>query len=614
MTQAFTVSNTGDGDVVVGTSILSGPDVGAFAFVSGKNGFTIVPGGTNVIEVRFNAPTEGLKTATLTIPSNDPDENPVTIQLTGTGGPITPPVFMEMRQGGSAGSVNVQTAINLTGVNGDLYLAAISTRPTRTVNTVTGLGLSWTRVSTQCGGQNLTGIELWWAQGAATTGNVAATLATAPTSAVIAVTRYSGVASTSPVAPLVRGNINGVNGACAGGTNSAAYSFNPTTTSIQSLVIGAVALRQRIHTPGAGYIERAEVGQGTGTSRAGLALVEQAVPAPTSLPLNGTLDLTTDWAVIGVQVRPNTGAPIADIDVDPNPEHDYGDVLVGTTASQTFTVRNFGGANLQVSGATLMGGQAGEFSITNGGAPFTVAPGATHNVDLRFAPTSGGPKSTTLQLTTDDPDEGSIDVALSGNALVAPEIDVVPAANNYGVIWLGQNSSHTFTVRNIGSADLQVTTSSLVGGDAGEFGITSGGGAFTLTPGSTHNIDVRFVPTSVGPKAAALRLASNDDNEATFDVSLSGSGITPPDVASTPGSHNFGDVLINTNTSRTFVITNLGGADLQVTASSAGGRSGGRVCHYLGRRVVHAVAPAPLATLTSALRRRRPGPRPRRSA
>ena len=246
-------------------------------------------------------------------------------------------------------------------------------------------------------------------------------------------------------------------------------------------------------------------------------------------------------------------------------------MLVGATASQTFAIRNFGGANLQVSGATLVGGQAGEFSITNGGAPFTVAPGATHNVDLRFAPTSGGPKSTTLQLTTDDPDEGSIDVALSGNALVAPEIDVVPAANNYGVIWLGQNSSHTFAVRNIGSADLQVTTTSLVGGDAGEFGITSGGGAFTLTPGSTHNMDVRFVPTSVGPKTAALRLASNDENEATFDVSLSGSGITPPDIASTPGSHNYGDVLINTNTSRTFVITNLGGADLQVTASTLGG-------------------------------------------
>jgi hypothetical protein len=561
--------------VVVGTSTLSGPDVGAFAFVSGKNGFTIVPGGTNVIEVRFNAPTEGPKTATLTIPSNDPDENPVTIQLTGTGGPITPPVFMEMQQGGSASSVNVQTSTNLTGVNGDLYLAAISTRPTRTVNTVTGLGLTWTRVSTQCGGRNLTGVELWWAQGAATTGNVNATLVSAPTSAVIAVTRYSGVAPTNPVAPLVRGNTNGVNGACSGGTDSAAYSFNVTTTSIQSLVIGAVAVRHRTHTPGAGYTERAEVGQGSTTSRAGLVIVEQAVPASTSLALNGTLSNTVDWAVIGIQVRPYTGAPIADIDIDPNPEHDYGDVFVGATASRTFTIRNFGGANLQVSASTLVGGEAGEFAITNGGAPFTVAPGATHNLDLRFAPTSGGPKSTTLQLATDDPDESSIDVALTGNAVVAPEIDVVPAANNYGVIWLGQNASQTFAIRNIGSADLQVTTTSLVGADAGEFAVTSGGGAFTLVPGATHNVDVRFAPTSVGPKTAALRLASNDENEATFDVSLSGTGINPPDIASTPGTHNYGDVLIMTNTSRTFVITNQGGADLQVTASSlAGGQTG----------------------------------------
>ena len=470
VTHAFTVSNTGNGDVVVGTSTLTGPDAGAFAFVSGKAGFTIAPGASNLIEVRFNAPTSGPKSATLTIPSNDPDENPISIQLTGTGGPITPPAFVEMRQGGSAGSVNVTTSANLTGVNGHLYLAAVSTRPTRTVNSVTGLGLTWTRAAAQCGGQNLTGVELWWAQGAATTGTVGATLASAPTSAVIAVTRYSGVAPTNPVAPLVRGNTNGVNGACSGGTDGAAYSFNVTTTSIQSVVIGAVAVRQQTHTPGAGYTERAEVGQGTGTSRAGLVLVEQAVPASTSLALNGSLSNTTDWAVIGVQVRPNTGVPIADIDINPNPEHDYGDVFVGATAARTFAIRNLGGADLHVSASSLVGGLAGEFAITLGGAPFTVAPGATQNVDVRFAPTSGGPKSTTLRFTSDDPDESPIDVALSGNGVVAPEIDVVPAASNYGVVWLGANASRTFTIRNLGSADLQVTATSLVGGDAGEFG------------------------------------------------------------------------------------------------------------------------------------------------
>ena len=86
MTQGFTVSNTGTGNLVVGASTLTGPDAGAFAFVSGQAGFTIAPGASSLIEVRFSPPTEGPKSATLTIPSNDPDENPILIPLTGTGG------------------------------------------------------------------------------------------------------------------------------------------------------------------------------------------------------------------------------------------------------------------------------------------------------------------------------------------------------------------------------------------------------------------------------------------------------------------------------------------------------------------------------------------------
>ena len=82
---------------------------------------------------------------------------------------------MEVRQGGSASSSSVTTATSLTGVNGHLYLAAVSSKPYIAVSTVTGLGLTWTRVAAQCGGRNQTGIELWWAQGAATTGTVTAT-------------------------------------------------------------------------------------------------------------------------------------------------------------------------------------------------------------------------------------------------------------------------------------------------------------------------------------------------------------------------------------------------------------------------------------------------------
>ena len=77
VTQTFTISNTGTSDLVVGASTLTGTDAAAFAITSGQAGFTIAPGGNNTIQVRFTPPTTGPKSATLSIPTNDADENPV---------------------------------------------------------------------------------------------------------------------------------------------------------------------------------------------------------------------------------------------------------------------------------------------------------------------------------------------------------------------------------------------------------------------------------------------------------------------------------------------------------------------------------------------------------
>jgi hypothetical protein len=112
------------------------------------------------------------------------------------------------------------------------------------------------------------------------------------------------VSATSPIAPFVAGNSNGINGACANGVDSSAYSFNGTTTQSNTLVVGVVTMRTATNTPGAGYIERAEMTQSTGGNMVGVALVDRAVTTPTTLPLNGTLSGAVDWAVIGAQLRP----------------------------------------------------------------------------------------------------------------------------------------------------------------------------------------------------------------------------------------------------------------------------------------------------------------------
>ncbi len=107
-----------------------------------------------------------------------------------------------------------------------------------------------------------------------------------------------------------------------------------------------------------------------------------------------------------------------------------GEVTIGSNASQTLVVSNAGNAALQVTATSLTGSHAGEFTIASGGAPFTLAPAATHNLVLRFTPASAGAKSANLNLTSNDPDENPLVVAVTGNGRTPPASAYVLLADN----------------------------------------------------------------------------------------------------------------------------------------------------------------------------------------
>ena len=97
------------------------------------------------------------------------------------------------------------------------------------------------------------------------------------------------------------------------------------------------------------------------------------------------------------------------------------------------------------------------------------------------------------------------------------------------------------TVQNNGTTDLLFTGPGifLTGAEAGEFLITNSPSTAPLAPGATREISVAFDPSSVGIKSASLSITSNDPDDATSEISLSGTGIqftpTPtPTLTSTP--------------------------------------------------------------------------------
>jgi uncharacterized repeat protein (TIGR02543 family) len=221
-------------------------------------------------------------------------------------------VHEETQTGSSSSSTTVTTSANLTGVSGNLYLAAISMQPRKSVVAVTGLGLSWTLVKTQCSGLNTIAVEVWMAQGTPSDdAAVTATFAGAPSATVIAASRYSGVAAVNPVGAVISGNTNGANASatCSGGAASSSYSFDLVTTVNETMVYSAVAMKARTHIPGEGYMERAEIKEVGGSLISSIAVEDKTVTAAGTVTVNGSLSGTADWAEVGLEIRPQGAGP-----------------------------------------------------------------------------------------------------------------------------------------------------------------------------------------------------------------------------------------------------------------------------------------------------------------
>lgn len=413
-TRIFEIRNDGDLNLDVMSITLAGADPGEFSMEAGVDPFMLAPGQAREFNASFHPTSEGTKTATLRIESNDPDESILDVLLTGAT-PSAHILFEDAVTGGSTRSTRIVTSTNVTAVNGHLYLAAITSKSFRSVTSVSGLGLHWTRINAQCGARNSTGVEVWMAQGAPTgSGPVTATLDGTPSNATIAVTRYSGVDQISPIGNIISGNTNGANGDCTGGSDASAYSFNLTTTASGSMVYSAVAMRHRSHIAGMGYSEQSHFAQGnTGGSIASAAIMDQIVDSPSTVTVDGTFNSTVDYALVGIEILPKRNT-IPDILVTPA-SYDYGVVEVGSSMPFVFSLLNNSCTVLNISEASLAGLNPGDFTIQSGAGAVSLNPGQTQKVVVNFTPTTNQIKNAILRITSNDPDENPFDVVLSGN-------------------------------------------------------------------------------------------------------------------------------------------------------------------------------------------------------
>jgi hypothetical protein len=260
--------------------------------------------------------------------------------------------------------------------------------------------------------------------------------------------------------------------------------------------------------------------------------------------------------------------PIPDIDVTPL-TIDFGLVDVGVPTTDTVTVANVGTGDLVVDLPILTGST--DFSMDAAQFPTVIAAGSFELIMVTYTPTDFSADTGEITITSDDPDEPTVPVELLGEPMPAPDIDLDPTSLTYGQVAVGSSLTLSSTISNVGTADLELGTLSVVG--TTEFTITVDPSGGTLAPGNATEVFVQYAPVDTGSDSAWVEIPSNDPDENPVLLDLNGAELPLPDIDVDPLVVDFGDVDINNSSTLPVTVANLGSATLNVTGVTLAGTS-----------------------------------------
>jgi hypothetical protein len=241
----------------------------------------------------------------------------------------------------------------------------------------------------------------------------------------------------------------------------------------------------------------------------------------------------------------------------------FGSQLVGSSASQSFTLTNTGTGSVNLSQVTATG--AG-FTVTGFSGAVTLAAGQSLPLSVNFTPASAGGAAGSISVVSNATNSPST-ITLSGTGVQA-QISVVPSTVSFGNVTVGVSNSQTLTIRNPGTAALSVTQASLSG-----TGFTSTGLALPLSipAGGSSTFNVAFAPTSAGAASGSITLISNTPNSPLV-VPFTGTGIAATlQLSASSASLNFGSLTTGTSATQSFTVTNTGNSSVSISQVSESG-------------------------------------------
>jgi hypothetical protein len=235
---------------------------------------------------------------------------------------------------------------------------------------------------------------------------------------------------------------------------------------------------------------------------------------------------------------------------------DFGTVQLGNSKTVTETLTNSGAASVTISAVNVTGAGFSASGIT---LPFTLAVGQSASLNVVFSPTSSGSVNGNLAISSD---ANSLNVALSGTGVTPGQLAANPTSLSFGSVATGSSSTLSETLTNVGGYALTISQITESGSGFSFAGINP---PVTLGVGQNATFNVTFAPQVGGNFSGNLVVNSNGNNP-TLSIPLGGTGTAPGQLAVSPSTINFGNVVVGTTQSQAATLTASSGP---VTVSSA---------------------------------------------
>ncbi len=338
-------------------------------------------------------------------------------------------------------------------------------------------------------------------------------------------TQAVGTASASQTVTVSNGTTPlNVSGVAVGGD------FSQTNTCGSSLAAGATCTVTVIFTPSA-----------VGTRTGALTITDDASTSPQVVALAGTGGMGQ------IALTPTTLS--------------FSNLVVGSSGTQTVTIRNSGGATVNLFGVTT----SGDFTQVSNCSTSVVA-GSTCLINVKFSPSATGSRTGTLTINDDAPGSPHT-VSLTGTGLAqGPSVFLIQNPLTFPPQAVGTSSRpSTVQFTNIGTGTLSI--SSIVA--SGDFSQTNSCGA-TIAANGICTLSVVFTPTAAGARTGAVTITDNAPGGAQTIV-LAGTGTDSssaqgPLAALSPPNVSFANQAVgSTSAPQTVTLTNTGAAPLAIT-------------------------------------------------